>query len=88
MKTTLELAARALCELDSHSEDAMLSGKPLWMAYLPEARAVLAAIREPSRAVPLSGANSIGMETGHLIDEGDMAGAWRAMIDAALSEHP
>lgn len=44
----LERAARALCALDGNPENASLDGKPLWQDYLPEARAVFQAIREPS----------------------------------------
>lgn len=48
MKSPLERAARALCALDGHPENATTDGKPLWMDYLPEARAVIGAIRDPS----------------------------------------
>lgn len=88
MKTTLELAARALCELDSHPEDATMGGKPLWMDYLPEARAVFRAIREPSPAIPLAGGNLLGKEEGNSVDEHDMIRAWHVMIDAILAELP
>jgi len=47
MKPPLERAARALCSLDGHPENATMDGKPLWQDYLPEARAVIAAIRDP-----------------------------------------
>ena len=50
-KSPLERAARALCSLDGHPENAKMDGKPLWMDYLPEARAVLEAIRDPSSAM-------------------------------------
>ena len=48
MKSALERGARALCKLDGHPEDAKMDGKPLWQDYLPDVRAVLAAIRDPS----------------------------------------
>jgi hypothetical protein len=44
----LERAARALCELDNNPPGATMDGKPLWMDYLPEVRAVVEAIRQPS----------------------------------------
>lgn len=47
-KPPLERAARALCTLAGNPENATMNGKPLWMDYLPEARAVIEAIREPS----------------------------------------
>ena len=43
----LERAARALCSLDGHPENAKMEGKPLWMDYLPEVRAVVSAIYDP-----------------------------------------
>lgn len=46
-KPHYERAARALCELAGNPSGATMDGKPLWMSYLPEVRAVLAAIREP-----------------------------------------
>ncbi|WP_347270971.1 hypothetical protein [Rhizorhabdus histidinilytica] len=57
-----------------------MNGKPLWKDYVPEARAVLAAIREPS-AVMLEAAEE---------DDAAFLGApgmiWHRMIDAALKE--
>lgn len=43
----IERAARALCSLDGRPENATMDGKPLWQDYLPEVRAVMAAVREP-----------------------------------------
>ena len=43
-KTPRELAARALCRLAGNPEDTKFEGNPMWMSYLPEADAVLAAI--------------------------------------------
>ena len=51
MKSPLERAARALCELDGNIPGATMNGKPLWQDYLPEVRAVIAAIREPTEAM-------------------------------------
>jgi len=39
-----EKAARALCHLAGLPEDTMFEGEAIWMSYLPEADAVLAAI--------------------------------------------
>lgn len=91
MKTTLELAARALCELDSHPENATMGGKPLWMDYLPEARAVLRAIREPGPTLTEAGAEvvrNVGQAAGDAALASDAANTWRFMIDAALAERP
>jgi hypothetical protein len=74
--TPLERAARALCSLDGHLENATMAGKPLWQDYLPEARAVLQAIREPSDAMVEEGRRETAAPY-H---------AWQAMIAAALEE--
>lgn len=39
-----ELAARALCRFHGVPEDTQFEGKPMWMSYLDEADAVLAAV--------------------------------------------
>ena len=82
--TPIERACRALCELDGHPPGITMDGKPLWMDYLPEVRAVIAAIREPSEA----------MEWGRAADR-DVVGydappgvVWQEMIDALMEEAP
>jgi hypothetical protein len=63
-----------------------MGGKPLWMDYLPEVRAVLEAIREPDEAVLTAlrdNAPYDGMEAEYA--EEDAAPCWRAMIDACLA---
>lgn len=79
--TPLERAARALCSLDGHPENAKMDGKPLWRDYLPEARAVLRAIRDPS-----PGAVSAAANTAQQIGSADHVGIYRAIIDAMLVE--
>ena len=44
VQTNLEKAARALCRYDGHPENILMNGRPMWMSYLPEAKAVLVAI--------------------------------------------
>lgn len=39
-----EKAARALCSFDGVPENIVRDGKPMWMSYLGEAKAVLVAI--------------------------------------------
>lgn len=39
-----EIVARALCRFDGHPENTMFEGKPMWMSYLGQADAVLAAL--------------------------------------------
>ena len=41
----LETAARALCRLDGHPENATFRGTPMWKSFLPKARASLEAAR-------------------------------------------
>ena len=68
-QTPLERAARALCERHGYSANA-------WPAYVDSARAVLMAIREPSKAMYAAGA----------LQSGGAVAAWQATIDAALGE--
>jgi hypothetical protein len=43
-QTDWEKAARALCRYDRYPENITHDGKPMWMNYLGEAKAVLVAI--------------------------------------------
>lgn len=86
-KPPLERAARALCELAGNPPGATMDGKPLWMSYLPEVRAVIAAIREPSDRPEGWGWGDIpGINVEYGICQDGPAAAWRAMIDAMLNE--
>lgn len=78
MKSPLERACVALCEQDGHPPYATMDGNPLWQDYLPEVRAVLEAIREPSEGMAEEAFRN-GACGGHL-------DCWHAMIDAALKE--
>jgi hypothetical protein len=44
-KSRREVAARALCRCDGHPEDIKFEGRPMWESYLPQADAVLKALR-------------------------------------------
>lgn len=77
-QSPIERAARALCELEGNPPGATMDGKPLWRDYVPEVRAVLTAIRDPSVDMNYRGCLN------H--PPADTAGIWRAMIDAALAE--
>ena len=39
-----EKAARALCRHHGNPENTLMNGRPMWMSYLAEAKAVLEAI--------------------------------------------
>ena len=77
-KSALELAARALCSLEGNPEDIAFEGGRMWESYVPQARAVLAVLREPTD-VMMTAATTKGREIGYT----DVVGVWRAMIDAA-----
>jgi len=73
----VERAARALAEMDTERDIG-------WRYYVPEARAVLTAIREPSVEQLAAGMDQgpIGcciLEGPHAFD------IWQAMIDAAIN---
>jgi hypothetical protein len=54
-QTDWEKAARALCRFDGHPENILMDGRPMWMSYLAEAKAVLEAIDQgPDEVAPLS----------------------------------
>ncbi|WP_240334425.1 hypothetical protein [Sphingobium estronivorans] len=81
----IERAARALCRLDGRPEDDDLAGKPRWQSYLPQVRAVLAAIHEPCPKMAEAGAEVIRFvnpDEAALGFQGDAANVWRFMIDA------
>ena len=89
----VERVARALCRVDSHPENATMDGKPLWMDYIPEARAAIEAMREPTGAMAKAGAGaelttSYGGEynTFDYLSGENAADVWRDMIDAALNQ--
>jgi len=76
-KSPLERIARALCDIDRSPADMIINGQPVWMGYLPKAKAALEAIREPSEA----------MDSAAAVCESSVVGdVYRAMIDAALEE--
>lgn len=91
--TPLERAARALWAENGkpyHIDDATPSkaipdARPDWQRFLPQARAVLQAIREPSDAMV-----NVGMErSGHKgYAEVFARDVWGSMIDAAVEEEP
>lgn len=59
-QTDWEKAARALCRYDGHPENVTSQGKPMWMGYLGEAKAVLVAIGRFDEDKPEGGARGGG----------------------------
>ena len=89
--TPIERAARALCKLDGHPDDGQRDGKPLWRSYLPQVRAVLEAVHEPSLRMTEAGATVIryvGPEESASGYQSDAANAWRFMVDAMREDLP
>jgi len=100
--TPLERAARALWvengrpyHMDEPSPSmAVPEQRPDWQRFVPQARAVLMAIREPSEAMvqawldaPLDLPEGVSFEApAEIIDPYHARSDWRAMIDAALEE--
>jgi hypothetical protein len=83
----LERLARTLRELTKqngrqcHGDD-----ETGWRYYVDDARAVLAAIRQPSEEMVSHGALQLAEGDGVDVDLQQVAAAWRQMIDAALAE--
>lgn len=73
-QSPLERAARALCKFEHGVE-------VCWTQYVPEARAVLMAIREPSYEMIYAGFHARDMERSPI-------SIWESMIDAALANTP
>jgi hypothetical protein len=71
----IERAARALAEMDTERDIG-------WRYYVPEARAVLEAIREPSEAMIDA---HIAAKDMHDDRDGQAYVDWQAMIDTALN---
>lgn len=46
----IERAARALCKFDGHPENIRFEGAPMWRSYVPQARALLEAVRAAAPA--------------------------------------
>lgn len=80
-KSPLERAARALCSLKGLPENIKFEGRPMWESFLPEARAALTAIQEPSDE--MTSAGSEVMQPGTLWGSDDV---WRAMATRMLAD--
>jgi hypothetical protein len=78
----IERVARALCRLDGHPENAIMDGKPLWMDFVPEARAAIEAMREPSPEI-LAVLERLLDTQGH---HQTLEESWDMLITAAIGE--
>lgn len=85
----IERVARAICQAGDSACDpsdvAYLGGGkdgPLWQAYVPEAKAAIEAMREPTEAMAFTGGNVVVDEDMSIVGKD----VWQAMIDAALKD--
>lgn len=77
----IERVARAICLADRYNPDES------WPVYEKQARAAIAAMREPTTSMSEAGCplpDNSGAP--YCYDQSVIDGAWRAMIDAALKE--
>ena len=72
----IERVARALCRHEGLPENTRLDGRPMWADFVPEARAAIAAMREPTKAMIAAGLRY------DILSGADRM--WPDMIDAAL----
>jgi len=82
----LERACRALCELEGNPPDEAFDGRPMWGRYLPQVKAVLDAMHEPSPRMTEAGAEIIryvGPDESAFGHQAEAANVWRFMIDVA-----
>jgi hypothetical protein len=83
--TMIEQAARALAASQCGVDDWDAYDEEFQQALLEHARAMLAAVREPSPAVVREGAGRLWAGSGELADK-QARETWQIMIDAALGE--
>ena len=75
--TMIELVARAICKTHgAFDPDALTNGVAAWRYYIPEARAAIAAMREPTNEIRRAGDQTMSQHE-----------AYQAVIDAALKEN-
>lgn len=100
----IERVARALCRVNNlesrsraginvmYDSDWLHYENASWKNHENEARAAIAAMRDPTEAVVTAGLANVDassdLVTLGYIDGDDLTPAWRAMIDAALGEKP
>lgn len=86
-----ERAARALCTLAGKPEGAIFEGVPMWENYVPQVRAVLDAINEPSGHTKEPGGEEFRAPTDHTSEitrQSDATNVWRYMIGAISNRAP
>ncbi|CAM5537743.1 hypothetical protein [Sphingobium scionense] len=85
----IERAARALCRLDGHPQAGVSDADMPWEDYLPQVRAVLEALHEPSDWMAEAGAEllrHVGADEGEQGYRQDAADIWRYMLDSMVKD--
>ncbi|KEZ14499.1 hypothetical protein CP98_04841 [Sphingobium yanoikuyae] len=85
----IERAARTLCRLDGHPRDGASEADLPWEDYLPQVRAVLKAVYEPSEWMAEAGAELLRHVRAGEAEQGyrqDAADIWRYMIDSMVKD--
>lgn len=101
--TMVERVARAICRVDliaiAMEENISLSPNGLdasldkeWRKAIPNARAAIEAIREPTQTMVKHGEDAIELSDGagvtyEFLSRDEIGEIWQSMIDAALKEH-
>jgi hypothetical protein len=77
----IERVARAICKARGVDPDGVIANRPAWKLYIPEARASILAMREPTMEM---------VEAGRIkyCTKEQTRRLWAAMIDEALREQP
>lgn len=90
MESMIERVARAICTANGGDPDSDDHRQPTWRDYVPEARAAIEAMREPSRVMIKAGRKSPDVRGG--TSDCDVSPfpnntitRYQAMIDAALA---
>ncbi|MFD2431304.1 hypothetical protein ACFSUK_31095 [Sphingobium scionense] len=85
----IERAARALCRLDGHPQAGVSDADMPWEDYLPQVRAVLEALHEPSDWMAEAGAEllrHVGADEGEQGYRQDAVDIWRYMLDSMVKD--
>jgi hypothetical protein len=78
----IEKIARVLCSFTGIAPDINHYGAPYWHMYIPQAKAVIKAMREPTEKMMRKGRKA----SCYYDDEANIEGIYLDMIDAALEE--
>jgi hypothetical protein len=83
MNEMIERVARAIADAIDGEADKFTHSPQNWELWVPQARAAVEAMREPTERMAYSGSWAVG-PGGHAAKKAELAKAYTAMIDAAL----